>query len=71
MGDILISVNGQDVSGKTPRQVEAMLKSLPRGEVKLVAMGPPRDVTGSGVKHTDTSTDKEGVIEVKVSATIL
>ena len=63
-----MSVNGQDVSGKTPREVEAILKSLPRGEVKLVAMVPPRDVTDSGMKHNDTP---EGVIKVKVSIIIL
>lgn len=53
--------------------MESVLKSLPRGEVTLVAMAPPRDVTGSGVKHADTATSKpsppsdgEGVVNVKV-----
>ena len=71
VGDNLLSVNGQDVLGKTPREAEAILKALPRGEVTLVAMAPPRDVTGSGAKPPDKidnahHTEEEGVIQVKV-----
>ena len=31
-------------------EAEAIIKSMPRGTVRIVAMAPPKNVTGGGIK---------------------
>lgn len=50
VGDHLISINDQSLLGKGLAEAEAIVKSLPRGPVRIVAMAPPRNVTGGGMK---------------------
>lgn len=52
MGDQILSVNGESFIGKSITDCEAILKALPKGQVRFVAMAPPRDVTGSGLHVT-------------------
>jgi hypothetical protein len=50
VGDHLISINDDSLLGKRLAEAEAIVKSLPRGPVRIVAMGPPKNVTGGGIK---------------------
>ena len=43
-GDQLLSINNEILTDL--KQTEAIVKALPRGPVKIIAMAPPRDVTG-------------------------
>ena len=49
-GDHLISINDESLLGKRLAEAEAIVKSLPRGSVRIVAMAPPKDVTSGGIK---------------------
>lgn len=53
--DHLLSVGESSLIGKTVSEAEAVIKALPRGPVTLVAMAPPRNVTGSGIRPTRPS----------------
>lgn len=50
VGDHLISINDDNLLGKRLAEAEAIVKSLPRGPVRIVAMAPPKNVTGGGIK---------------------
>lgn len=50
VGDHLISINDENLLGKRLAEAEAIVKSLPRGAVRIVAMAPPKNVTGGGIK---------------------
>ena len=49
MGDHLLSINDQSLIGVDVETAESIIKALPRGVTRFVAMAPPRDVTGSGI----------------------
>ena len=46
---MLLAINDENMIGKTSKQAEAILKTLPRRLFSLTAMAPPKDVTGSGL----------------------
>lgn len=50
LGDHLISINDESLLGKRLPEAEAIVKSLPRGAVRIIAMAPPRNVTSGGIK---------------------
>ena len=50
VGDHLISINDKSLLGKRLSEAEGIVKSLPRGLVRIVAMAPPKNVTGGGIK---------------------
>ena len=70
--DLLLSINDKDVTGLTNKEVENIIKFLPKGPVTITAMSPVKDVTGRGVHSQPTalmsspSSQEEGVIRVKV-----
>ena len=45
------------IVGLSLQQAEAIVKSLSRGTVKIIAMVPPRDVTGSNKPIETTVND--------------
>jgi hypothetical protein len=49
VGDHLLSINDQSLIGVDVETAESIIKALPRGVARFVAMAPPRDVTGSGI----------------------
>lgn len=57
VGDHLISVNDESLLGKRLAEAESIIKSLPRGPVRIVAMAPPRNVTNGGMKESGPSTE--------------
>ena len=63
--DLILSVNNKDVAGLSDKEVESLLKSLPKGVVTITAISPPKDVTGQGMLQA-TSNEDEGIIKVKV-----
>lgn len=50
VGDHILSVNDVSFIGKPLSDCESFIKGLPKGQVKFVAMGPPKDVTRGGIK---------------------
>lgn len=72
MGDHLISINDQQL--KSLVETEQILKKLPKGPVKIVAMPPPTNVTDNDWSQyivsshdEDTKSEDKGIITVKVS----
>ena len=55
MGDHLLSINDHSLIGVDVDTVESIIKALPRGVARFVAMAPPKDVTGSGLKNGNQS----------------
>ena len=49
----MVSVNDKNFMGLSLSEAESSIKSLPRGAVKIVAMPPPRDVTGGAAARRD------------------
>ena len=71
VGDHLISINGEML--KSVGETEQMLKKLPKGPVKIVAMCPPTEVTGDNnwtgyiLSSNEESDDSgNGIITVEV-----
>ena len=50
VGDHLLSINDQSLIGVDVDTAESIIKALPRGVARFVAMAPPKDVTGSGTR---------------------
>ena len=80
VGDQILSVNDTSFVGKSLPECEKILKSLSKGQVKLVAMVPPKNVTGGGLKseksvYTGVSVSRsgrqlvseEGVVKVELN----
>ncbi len=61
VGDHILSVNGTSFIGKPLAECESFLKKLPKGQVKFVAMAPPKDVTGNGLNTAPQSSVYTGV----------
>lgn len=57
VGDHLLSVNETSLIGVDVARAETIIKGVPRGVVRFVAMVPPKDVTavGSPPSHHPTS----------------
>ena len=58
-GMLVVSVNGKDIAGMTPKEVVEMLKTS-IGEVSVIAMEPGGIITGTVTK--DSKDDKVGII---------
>jgi len=71
VGDHLISINSEML--KSVEETEQILKKLPKGPVKIVAMCPPTEVTGDNWTRYILSTNEErddsgnGIITVEVN----
>lgn len=70
VGDHLLSINDEPV--KSLVETEQILKRLPKGSVKIVAMAPPTDVMNDNkrqdtVSPNEESTSDKGIITVEVS----
>jgi len=75
VGDHLISINNEVL--KSVGETEQILKKLPRGPVKIVAMCPPTEVTGDNdwtryiLSSNEESDDLgNGIITVEVRYTL-
>ena len=54
----MVSVNDKNFAGLSLAEVESTIKSLPRGVVKIVALPPPREVTGAAA----TKKEERGIM---------
>ena len=62
IGDHLLSINDTSLIGETVSGTERILRALPKGAVKIMAMAPPRDVTGTR-NDKDSEEGKEEQVE--------
>lgn len=70
VGDHLLSINGEPL--KSFVETEQLLKRLPKGQVKIVAMPPLADTTNGDwsqyiVSSNEEGTSDKGIITVEVS----
>ena len=64
-----MSVNDKNFIGLSLAEAESTIKSLPRGVVKIVAMPPPREVTGAAASTKKEERGNIGQTQSKVRQT--
>ena len=83
IGDHLFSINDTSLIGESVANAERVLRALPQGAVRIVAMVPPKDVTGAGYSTpsppsspplstaTPSGKEGEGIIKAVVCHTVV
>ena len=70
MNDTLLSINGKDLSDLTDKDIESVIKMLPKGVVTITAAPPSQSVTAEATSAPPPPED-EGVVRVKVQSVLL
>ena len=64
MNDTLLSINGKDLRGLTDREIDTVIKTLPKGLVTITASSPSTRVAEEAI----SAPEDEGVVRVKVQS---
>ncbi len=64
MNDTLLSINGKDLRGLTDREIDTVIKTLPKGLVTITAASPSTRVAEAAT----SAPEDEGVVRVKVQS---